>query len=177
VTIMANQGRPGAGKERITIERTYKARISEVWDLWTTKEGIESWWGPDGFAVHVRSIDLRPGGELRYAMTTTATRQIEFMKRAGMPLTNEHLIVYTEVQPPARLAYSHLVDFIPGVESYEVAMLVELHETAGGVRMVLTIDRMHDDVWTERAIAGWEMELRKLETVVDIATKLEHTHE
>jgi len=174
---MTNQGRPSAAKERITIERTYKARISEVWALWTTKEGIESWWGPDGFAVHVRSIDLRPGGELRYAMTATATRQVEFMTRAGMPLTNEHLIVYTEVQPSARLAYSHLVDFIPGVESYEVAMVVELHKTAGGVRMVLTIDRMHDDVWTERAIAGWEMELRKLEKVLEIAPKLDHTHE
>jgi uncharacterized protein YndB with AHSA1/START domain len=177
VTIMANHGGMSARKERITIERTYKARISEVWALWTTKEGIESWWGPDGFAVHVRSIDLRPGGALRYAMTATATRQVEFMKNAGMKLTNEHLIVYTEVQPPARLAYSHLVDFIPEVESYEVAMLVELHETAEGVRMVLTIDRMHDEVWTERAIAGWEMELRKLEKVLDIAPKLEHTHE
>jgi uncharacterized protein YndB with AHSA1/START domain len=167
VTIMANQGRPSAGKERITIERTYKARISEVWALWTTKEGIESWWGPDGFAVQVRSIDLRPGGELRYAMTATATRQVEFMKKAGMPLTNEHLIVYTEVQPPTRLAYSHLVDFIPGVESYEVAMVVELSETASGVRMVLTIDRMHDDVWTQRAIAGWEMEFAKLANVLE----------
>src|SRR5262245_60375151 len=142
-------------QKKITIERTYDARIEEVWALWTTKEGIESWWGPDGFAVQVRSLDLRPGGELKYAMTATATPQVEFMKKAGMPLTNEHLIVYTEVQPPKRLAYSHLVDFIPQVDSYEVAMLVELHETARGVRMVLTIDRMHDEVWTERAIAGW----------------------
>jgi hypothetical protein len=46
-------------------------------------------------------------------------------------------------------------------------MLVELHETAGDVRMVLTIDRMHDDVWTERAIAGWEMELDKLAKVLE----------
>ena len=135
--------------------------------LWTTIEGIESWWGPEGFAVQVRSIDLRPGRELRYAMTATATPQVEFMKKAGMPLTNEHLIVYTEVQPPRRLAFSHLVDFIPGVESYEVAILVELHETASGVRMVLTIDRMHDDVWTQRAVAGWEMELGKLAKVLE----------
>ena len=135
--------------------------------LWTTIEGIESWWGPEGFAVQVRSIDLRPGRELRYAMTAPATPQVEFMKKAGMPLTNEHLIVYTEVQPPRRLAFSHLVDFIPGVESYEVAILVELHETASGVRMVLTIDRMHDDVWTQRAVAGWEMELGKLAKVLE----------
>jgi hypothetical protein len=46
-------------------------------------------------------------------------------------------------------------------------MLVELHETPRGVRMVLTIDRMHDEVWTQRAVAGWEMELDKLATVLE----------
>jgi len=167
VTITTGAPISSAEKERITITRTYDARIEEVWDLWTTKEGIESWWGPDGFAVQVRSIDLRPGGELRYAMIATAAPQIEFMTKAGMPLTTEHAIVYTDVQPPRRLAYSHLVDFIPHVRSYEVAMLVELHQTTRGVRMVLTIDRMHDDEWTARAIAGWEMELGKLAKVLE----------
>ena len=33
-------------KRRITLERTYKASLQDVWDMWTTKEGIESWWGP-----------------------------------------------------------------------------------------------------------------------------------
>jgi len=100
-------------------------------------------------------------------MSATGKPQVEFMKKAGMPLTNEQLIVYTEVERPTRLAYSHLVDFIPDAESYEVAMLVELEATANGVRMVLTIDRMHDEVWTERAVAGWEMELGKLAKVLE----------
>jgi len=167
MTIITGAARSIAQKERITVERTYKARIEDVWALWTTKDGIESWWGPDGFTVQVRSIDLRPGGELRYAMSATGKPQVEFMKKAAMPLTNEHLIVYTEVERPTRLAYSHLVDFIPDAESYEVAMLVELEATANDVRMVLTIDRMHDEVWTERAVAGWEMELGKLAKVLE----------
>jgi uncharacterized protein YndB with AHSA1/START domain len=95
--ITADAERSKAPRERITIERTYKASIEDVWALWTTKEGIESWWGPGGFTVLVRSIDLRPGGELKYAMTATAAPQVEFMKKTGMPLTNEHRIVYTEV--------------------------------------------------------------------------------
>jgi len=154
-------------KARITIERTYAARIEDVWALWTTKDGIESWWGPDGFTVNVRSIDLRPGGELRYAMTATGTAQVEFMKKAGMPLTSDHLVVYTEVVPPSRLGFSHLVDFVPDVEPYDVAVLVELHETTKGVRVALTIDRMHDEVWTQRAVAGWESELGKLAKVLE----------
>lgn len=153
-------------KRRITMERTYKASVEDVWDMWTTKEGIESWWGPDGFSVKVRKLDVRPGGELHYAMTATAAPQVEFMKKAGMPLTTEAKLTYTEVSPPRRLAYTHLADFIPGVAPYGVAHVVELTPTADGVRMVLTFDAMHDEEWTKRAAMGWEMEFGKLAKVL-----------
>jgi len=149
-------------KRRIRLERTYTASIEGVWDMWTTKEGIESWWGPDGFTVKVRKLDLRPGGELHYAMTATAAPQVEFMKKAGMPLTTEAKATYTEVSPRRRLAYAHLTDFIPGVEPYSVAHLIELTPLGDSVRMVLTFDAMHDEEWTKRATMGWEMELGKL---------------
>jgi uncharacterized protein YndB with AHSA1/START domain len=155
-----------ASKRRITIERTYAAPVGDVWDLWTTKEGIESWWGPEGFTVKVRKLDLRPGGALGYAMIATGPHQIEFMKRAGMPLTTEARVTYTEVVLQRRLAYDHLTDFIPGVEPYMVAHTVELHPDAKGVRMVLTIDAMHDEQWTQRAVMGWESELGKLAKVL-----------
>jgi uncharacterized protein YndB with AHSA1/START domain len=86
--------------------------------LWTTKEGIQSWWGPGGFRVTVRKLDLRPGGELQYAMTAIDPPQVAFMKQAGMPLTQELRITLTEVVPHRRLAYVHLADFIPGVEPH-----------------------------------------------------------
>jgi uncharacterized protein YndB with AHSA1/START domain len=149
-------------KRRVMLERTYKAALQDVWDMWTTREGIESWWGPDGFSVKVRKLDLRPGGELHYDMTATAAPQIEFMKKHGMPLTTECKLTYSEVSPPRRLAYTHLADFIPGVESYRVAHLIELTPLGDSVRMVLTFDAMHDDEWTNRAKMGWEMELGKL---------------
>jgi uncharacterized protein YndB with AHSA1/START domain len=50
---------------RITMERTYKASVEDLWDLWTPKDGIESWWGPDGFTTKVLELDLRSGGQLR----------------------------------------------------------------------------------------------------------------
>jgi uncharacterized protein YndB with AHSA1/START domain len=153
-------------KRKITIERTYKASPQKVWDLWTTKDGIESWWGPDGFEVKVRKLDLRPGGELRYAMTAIAPEQVEFMKKAGMPLTTEAQVTYGEIAVNQRVAYAHLVDFIPGVEPYDIATVVELHPNGQSVRMVLAFDAMHDEEWTERAVMGWENELGKLEKVI-----------
>ncbi|HLQ15877.1 MAG TPA: SRPBCC domain-containing protein [Candidatus Eisenbacteria bacterium] len=153
-------------RRRVTLERTFAAPIDEVWELWTTKEGIESWWGPDGFAVKVHQLDLRPGGELVYAMTATALDQIEFLKKAGMPATTVSRLTYTEVVPPRRLAYSQTADFIPGVEPYEVPTTVELETTPQGVRMVLTFSAMHDEHWTNMAVMGWESELGRLEKLL-----------
>ena len=67
---MASQTHPA--RQRVRLERTFIAAIEQVWELWTTKDGIESWWGPDGFEVKVRKLDFRPGGELLYDMTAIA---------------------------------------------------------------------------------------------------------
>jgi uncharacterized protein YndB with AHSA1/START domain len=155
-----------APKKKMTLERTYPSPIEDVWDLWTTKDGIESWWGPEGFSVKVRKLDLRPGGVLEYAMTATAPAQMEFMKKARMPLTTEARIAFTEVVAPRRLAYTILADFIPGVEPYRVETVVELRSEAQGVRMVLTFDAMHDETWTQRSVMGRESELDKLAKVL-----------
>ncbi len=154
------------GRPKLTLERTFTNPIDEIWELWTTKEGIESWWGPEGFSVVVRDLDLRPGGRLVYVMTATGRDQIEYMKQAGMPVATEQHVVYDEVAPPRRLAYRDLVDFIPGVEQYEVGTLVEFHEVAGGVRMVLTFEAMHDEHWTKMMVLGKEGEVRRLEALL-----------
>lgn len=147
---------------KVRIERTYSASVEDVWELWTTKDGIEAWWGPEGFAVSVRELDLRAGGVLVYAMTAVAPPQVAFMKNANMPLTTVSRITFTEVEPPRRLLYEHHTDFIPGVAPYQVTHRVELEAVAAGARLVLTFDAMHDDTWTQRATMGWESELDKL---------------
>lgn len=150
-------------RRKITMARTYEASPEEIWNLWTTKAGIESWWGPEGFTVKVHKLDLRPEGELLYAMTATGLGQIEFMKRAGLPLTTEARVKYTEVKPMQRLAYVHVVDFIPEVEAYDVATVIELHAERNRVRMVIYLDAMHSDEWTKRSVGGWESQLTKMD--------------
>ena len=157
-----------AGTTRtITLERVYDVPIEDVWALWTTREGIESWWGPPGFSVAVDKIDVRPGGVLRYTMTATGPEQIAFLDGAGMPRSNELAVTYVDVDAPHRLEYSNHVDFVPGHGAYEAGTLVELRlETDGRVRMTLTIDAMHDPEWTNRAVAGWQSELDKLDRLL-----------
>lgn len=150
-------------RRQITLTRTYRATPEEAWEMWTTREGIEAWWGPDGFEVKVRKLELLPGGELLYDMIATGAPQIAFMRQAGAPLSTAARIRITEVSPPRRLAYVHVADFIPGVDPYDVACRVDLEPEAEGTRLTLTFEAMHDETWTGRAIQGWEMELAKLQ--------------
>ena len=124
---MANEaGTPKTRSTNIRLERTYPTSAQEVWRLWTTSDGIESWWAPDGFTVEVRKLELRPGGELVYAMTATGPEQVEFMKGAGMPLTTEARKTFTEMTQPTRIAYRSLIDFVPGVDPYHELTVVDL---------------------------------------------------
>jgi uncharacterized protein YndB with AHSA1/START domain len=151
-----------SSNRKIVIERTYKASIGDVWELWTTKEGIESWWGPDGFSVKVHALDLSAGGEMRYAMTAADSAQIQFMRRSGMPVTTEAKLTYTQIVPRQSIAYTHRADFIPGVEPYDIGNTVEFSVRGEMVVMVLTLDPMHSDEWTQRAVMGMESQLAKL---------------
>jgi uncharacterized protein YndB with AHSA1/START domain len=155
-----------AARAQFSIQRTYAASLDEAWALWTTKAGIESWWGPEGFEVTVTALDLRPGGELTYLMTAVAPEMVAFMEQSGMPLSTPCKVTYTEVSAPNRLAYKTLTDFVPGVEPYEVATVVELTAAGGGTTLTITFDAMHDDAWTERARAGHESQMRKLDALL-----------
>jgi hypothetical protein len=42
-----------------------------------------------------------------------------------------------------------------------------LETIAQGVRLVLTLDAMHDEQWTRLAVMGWESELGKLARVLE----------
>jgi uncharacterized protein YndB with AHSA1/START domain len=153
-------------RPKLTLERTFPASLEEVWELWTTKEGIEAWMGPDGFSVAVSELDVRPGGRFAYAMIAVAPEQVEFMTTSGMPRVSESSGRYVQVDPPRRLVYRDLVGFIPGVEPYEVETVVELTEVGGGTHMRLTFDAMRDARWTEMGRLGRENAIRNMEQLL-----------
>jgi uncharacterized protein YndB with AHSA1/START domain len=146
----------------LTLERTYPAAPEEIWELWTTARGIESWWAPEGFSVDVERLELEPGGTLLYAMEATGAAQVEFMENAGLPARTTSQKTFTTVDPPRRLGYRSLVDFVPGMPPYEFLTEVELSADGGGTRVVMTMEPLHDDEWTQRLVAGRENELDNL---------------
>ncbi|MBF6171563.1 SRPBCC family protein [Nocardia blacklockiae] len=152
--------------DTITLERTYPTTAERVWELWTTADGIPRWWAPDGFEVRVDEIEVRAGGGLVYTMTATGPEQIEFMKSAGMPLATTSHKTFTEVEPVRRLAYTSLIDFVPGHDAYDHLTTVEFTPVADGVRVVMTLEPLHDEEWTQRIVAGRSNELDNLGKLV-----------
>jgi len=153
-------------KRQLVIQRSYRATLDEVWELWTTKDGIEAWWGPEGFRVEVLALKVETGGQMDWAMIAVAPEMVAFMKQQGMKTRTEHRHTFTEVVPKTRLALSSQADFIPGVKPYPIDARVELKARGDQVDVTLQVSRMHDEDWTSRSQAGWESQLSKLEKLL-----------
>jgi uncharacterized protein YndB with AHSA1/START domain len=149
-----------------TIERTVAAAPETVWELWTTADGISRWWAPDGFRTEVERIDLRPDGELVYTMTAEDPAQVAFLEQNGLPLSTRARKVFTELQRPTRLAYRSVIDFVPDHEPYEQLTVVGLEPAADGTHVTMQVEELHDDIWTERLLAGRANELDNLARLV-----------
>ena len=147
----------------IVIERTYGTAVEELWELWTTEEGFESWWGPGGFRAKVHSIEARVNGKLHYDMIADTPEMIEAMKQMGRPNSHETRARFSEFKPYERLLLTHVIDFLPGVKPYESTILVEFFRLGDAVRMVVTVHPMHDDEFTRMTVEGFTSQLTKLD--------------
>ena len=147
---------------KIVIERTYRAKLAELWDLWTTKEGFESWWGPEGFRVEVRTLEARAGGRLEYTMIAEGAEQVAAMKHMGQPLSTKARARFGEMRKDERLTLISLIDFLPDVEPYETTVAVDFRSAGASTTMVITLEPMHSEQFTHMAQAGWTSQLGKL---------------
>ena len=156
--------------QKIVVERTYRARTQEVWDLWTTKDGFESWWGPQGFRVEVHALEARVGGALRYDMIADTPEMIAEMRRQGQAVSHKTHGTFVAVEPYSRLAITHVIDFLPGVAPYDSTMRVELIPSGANVRMVVTLEAMHNEELTRMSIEGFTSQLTKLDRRFEAAS-------
>ena len=70
---------------------------------------------------------------------------------------------FAVIEPYKRLALAQMVDFWPGVKPYETTMLVELTRLGDRVRMVVTLDRMHSEEFSQMQREGFTSQLGKLD--------------
>ena len=148
------------------LEHTYDAPAELIWELWTTAAGLDEWFAPDGFESRVSEVELRPGGQLRFAMTATAPEQVAFLRDTGNPLTVELRKTFTEVAPPTRLAYLSLIDFVPDQEPYEHMTTIDIEPAGDRTNVVMMVDPLHDETWTQEYRDHRGNELDNLEAAI-----------
>lgn len=156
---MSNESR----RAKIVIERTYRAQLEDTWDLWTTKEGFESWWGPQGFRVEVHEIEPRVGGALRYEMIADSAEMVAAMKQMGQPASHPVRSRFTELKRHERLELTNVIDFLPGVAPYESHIAVDFSAVGDTVRLVIALDTLHDAQFTRMQEEGFTSQLTKLD--------------
>jgi uncharacterized protein YndB with AHSA1/START domain len=124
----------------LRIERTYNAPIERVYDAWTSEDVLRRWWRTERDWTADAQIDLRVGGAVRVVMRDPATGQ----EIGGGGL-------YTEVEPPARLAFTWLWDG----QTTRTLIEIDFSERDGVTTVIFT----HRDLWDEQAVRehedGW----------------------
>jgi hypothetical protein len=103
------------------------------------------------------------GGTLHYDVIADAPEQIEAMKQLGQPASHETRGRFAELRPYGQLAITHVIDFLPGVKPYESTMVVKFFASGESVRMVITLDPMHEEEFTKMSTMGFTSQLTKLD--------------
>lgn len=148
------------------LERRYDAPAEAIWELLTTAAGLDQWWAPDGFETRVSDLELKPGGQVRFTMTAVGPDQVEFMRSVGQPLSTQLQKTFTEVRSQKRLAFVTVIDFVPGQAPYEHLTVIDIEPDGDGTKVVMTLDPLHDEAWTQQHHAHRGEELDNLGAVI-----------
>ncbi len=128
--------------ETLRIERSFQAPAQAVFDAWTSEEVLRRWFHADReWETPEAVVDLRVGGALRVVMRDPE----QGVEHGG----GGH---YTEVDPPARLAFTWTWD-----EDEERQMLIEIdfEEAAGVTTVHFTHSGIRDEESLRSHEGGW----------------------
>ena len=123
----------------LRMERTYEAPAQAVFDAWTSEEVMRRWWhAGNDWETPVATVDLRIGGEVRVVMRDPH-KDAEYGGGG----------VYTEIDPPTRLAFTWIWDSDP---SREQLIVIDFEEDDGVTNVRFT----HSNLWNEEAVRDHE---------------------
>ncbi len=140
----------------LKIERILSAPCERVYEAWTKPELIARWWGgwPAGEAPAMQA-EPTEGGGWRFAM---------FFNDGTVWMSGR----YTEVAPPARLAFSFSWE---GQEAPETPVTLDFEDLGDGrTRLTLTHDLT---LGGNACVEGWDMQLGPLANFVSQAAAAE----
>lgn len=144
------------GDNDILISRTFAAPARVVFEAVTRPEHIRRWWAPKSRGeMTACEVDLRVGGEWRFAMRTKDGREVEFFGS------------YRELEVPTRIVQTEIFAPFPDVVS---VVTVTLTENDGATlfqsRIVYPSKQIRDQVIATGMEHGMRESYRQLAEVV-----------
>jgi uncharacterized protein YndB with AHSA1/START domain len=135
--------------ETLRIERTFQAPAQAVFDAWTSEEVLRRWfYGQPGWETPLAEVDLRVGGAVRVVMRNPA----DGVEHGGGGR-------YTEVDPPARLAFTWSWDG----DDVESLVEIEFEEAERTTTVRFTHSGLPDEASVRNHEEGWTVCLENLE--------------
>ncbi|HEX6695145.1 MAG TPA: SRPBCC domain-containing protein [Solirubrobacteraceae bacterium] len=122
----------------LRIERTYQAPVEAVFRAWTTEEVMRRWWqAAQGWETTEAEVDLRVGGAVRVVMRDPA-KDVDYGGGG----------IYTEVDPPTRLAFTWIWDG----DTRRTLIELDFEEIDG----ITAVRFTHSGLWDEEAVRAHE---------------------
>ena len=160
-TISANEMATVAGEREIVGVHVFDAPRDLVWKMWTDRDHVARWWGPNGFRTTIDQMDLRPGGEWRFVMHGPDGR--DYRNR----------VIFREVKKPELLVYENS----PDKESEPVSFVTTVTLTEEGkktrvrVQMIFPTAAERDhNVKTYGSVEGLRQHFGRLAEYVEKAS-------
>ena len=143
----------------IVITRLINAPRELVFEVWTEREHLEKWWGPNGFTTTTSEFDFKPGGTWIHTMHGPD----------GTDYPNE--VYYEEIVKPERITYAHGGGDDIGVNDAQFHVTVTFEDEGGKTRLtmrsVFKTKKQRDHVVEKyHAIEGGEQYMANLEEYV-----------
>ena len=108
------------------------------------------------------------GGRLHYDMIADTPEMIEAMRRIGRPPAHVTRTTFVEVKPHEHLVITHVIDFLPGRRT-------DFFASGDAVRMVVTLEPMHNEEFTRMSGLGFSSQLTKLDKRFELRTNLDRS--
>jgi uncharacterized protein YndB with AHSA1/START domain len=115
------------GKDQFVINRSFKAPIEKMFQMWTDPKHFEKWLPPVGFTMKFLRSEIKAGGSTFYVMSDGA----------GMEMYGR--TEYLEISRPSRLVYTQQfcdknekISRHPGAPTWPETMLTKVELTAEG---------------------------------------------
>jgi len=143
------------GTQTLHIERTVQAPVEKVFDAWTSEEVLRRWWHAEaGWETSDAEVDLRVGGAVRVVMRDPAE---------GRDVGGGG--IYTEVDPPRRLAFTWTWDG----DTRQMLIEIDFEEAGGATNVRFTHSLLWDEEAARRHEYGWNRLFDNLERTLAAA--------